>query len=351
MPGSGAGRRRHRSGDTAHPDLLARRAGATDHLAAGGDRRRARHQSRYLPAAGHRPEHHPDALARPSRRGRGPCRTTDRAPARRGGDRCRSGHHHRSRRPGARSHFRIPVRRAAARQERRAGRLQDRAPAGPGGGRDRARRSRVADRDRRRGALRRSHRLLQFSGKISRLHHQRHHQAARSDLSVDLHRPPARRAVCPGRSIERRFRAAPDPAIPRDHRFLAAAGGMFLPHGRGRDEEGLSRPCAPHHDDGVVVFAPVHVHQVRHLRRRRHRRPLVERRDVGGVHQRGPGARRDDNRQHPHRLSRFRLSRCRAGLEDGHRRHQQARARNIPRVGPQDPHGRCHGKTRRRHVG
>ena len=59
---------RDRPVSAADPDLLAGRAGAADHLAAGGDQgaRQAqgrRLQPRHLPHAGDRPEHHPDALA------------------------------------------------------------------------------------------------------------------------------------------------------------------------------------------------------------------------------------------------------------------------------------------------
>ena len=73
VPGSGAARRRDRPRPAADPDLLAGRAGAADHLAAGGDQgagRAARGclQSRHLPHAGDRAEQHADALAAPSRR-------------------------------------------------------------------------------------------------------------------------------------------------------------------------------------------------------------------------------------------------------------------------------------------
>ena len=73
LPGGGAEGRRHRSRPAADPDLLAGRAGAADHLAAGGDqgaRRRARGrlQSRHLPHAGAGPRPDADALAQASRR-------------------------------------------------------------------------------------------------------------------------------------------------------------------------------------------------------------------------------------------------------------------------------------------
>ena len=64
---------RDRPRASAGPDLLAGRAGAADHLAAGRDQGagrapRGRLQPRHLPHAGHRPRHHPDALAEASRR-------------------------------------------------------------------------------------------------------------------------------------------------------------------------------------------------------------------------------------------------------------------------------------------
>ena len=68
------------------------------------------------------------------------------------------------------------------------------------------------------------------------------HHAPGSDLPLDLHRPPARRAVGAGRGAERRVRAAAPPAVPGDRRFLAAARGLQLPRGGGLDQEGLSRP-------------------------------------------------------------------------------------------------------------
>ncbi len=60
-------------GASADPDLLAGRAGAADHLAAGrhqgsGHGARGQFQPRHLPHAGDRPRHDPDALAEASRR-------------------------------------------------------------------------------------------------------------------------------------------------------------------------------------------------------------------------------------------------------------------------------------------
>ena len=51
------------------------------------------------------------------------------------------------------------------------------------------------------------------------------HHAAEPDLSLDLHRPAARRALDPRRGAERGLHPAAAAAIPGDRRFLAAAGG------------------------------------------------------------------------------------------------------------------------------
>ena len=140
VPGGGAGGRRHRPRHAADPDLLARRAGAADHLAAGRDQGagrapRGRLQSRHLPHAGDRARHHPDALAGASRRRPAPRALEGgeaRAPAGRGRDRRRSRHHPGRRDAGAGHPVGIPVRRPAARRQGRAGRLQDRAAEGAG---------------------------------------------------------------------------------------------------------------------------------------------------------------------------------------------------------------------------
>ncbi len=100
VPGDRVARRRDRSRGTAGPDLLAGRAGAADHLAAGGDQGpwrapRGRLQSRHLPDAGDRPRHHLDALAQASRRRPASSalgHRASRAVAGGGGDRRRSGH-------------------------------------------------------------------------------------------------------------------------------------------------------------------------------------------------------------------------------------------------------------------
>ena len=135
VPGDRAARRRDRSGGAADPDLLAGRAGAADHLAAGrhqGPRQRARgrFQPRHLPHAGDRPRHDPDALAEASRRRAASsalARRAARAVAGRRGDRRRSRHDPRRRDAGSRHPVGIPVRRPVARPQGRARRLQDRA--------------------------------------------------------------------------------------------------------------------------------------------------------------------------------------------------------------------------------
>ena len=73
VPGDRAARRRYRPRPSAGPDLLAGRAGAADHLAAGrhqgsGHGARGQFQPRHLPHAGDRPRHDADALAAASRR-------------------------------------------------------------------------------------------------------------------------------------------------------------------------------------------------------------------------------------------------------------------------------------------
>ena len=154
LPGNRLARQRNRSRRAAGANLLAGRAGAADHLAAGRDQgsgraSRGRLQSRHLPHASDRPRHHPDALAQASRRGAASSaleRRAGRAVAGRRGHRRRSGHHPRRGDPGARHPLGIPVRRPLTRPQGRIGRLQDRALKGAGAGRDRARRPCLARR-------------------------------------------------------------------------------------------------------------------------------------------------------------------------------------------------------------
>ena len=82
------------------------------------------------------------------------------------------------------------------------------------------------------------------------------------DLSLHLHRTPTGRAFRAGGGAERCLRAAAGPAVPGGRGFLAAAGGLFLPHRRGLDEEGLSGPCQAGDAGCLVLPAAVHVHQV-----------------------------------------------------------------------------------------
>ena len=88
MPGGGAAGRRNRPVGAAGPDLLARRAGAADHLAAGGHQGpergqrgsapRGRLQPGHLPHAGVGPRQDPDALAQAPRRRPAPRALEDR---------------------------------------------------------------------------------------------------------------------------------------------------------------------------------------------------------------------------------------------------------------------------------
>ena len=155
VPGGRPGGRRHRPRPPAGPDLLARRAGAADHLAPGrharpgaGNRTHRRLQSRHLPDAGDRPGHHADALAAPSRRrpairaleGPGLARRAARGLPGRCRDRRGPGDHDRRGHAGAGYALGIPVRRPVAGEEGGTRRLPDRAAQGAGPGGDRHRR-------------------------------------------------------------------------------------------------------------------------------------------------------------------------------------------------------------------
>ena len=130
-------------------------------------------------------------------------------------------------------------------------------------------------------------------------------------LSTFTGRPPDEPSRA-GRGAERGVHPAAPAAVPGDRRFLAAARRLLLPHRRGVDEEGLSRPRQARDDGRVALPAPVHVHQVGDRGGRRHRRARLEGRDVGDLHPHGPGARHHRDREHADRLSRLRLARCRA---------------------------------------
>ena len=200
-------------GRAADPDLLAGRAGAADHLAAGrhqGTRRGAREDNFNLGIYRMQVTGRDTTLMRWLRHRGGAqhhqrwARREARAAAGGGGDRRRSRHHPRRGDAGARHAVGIPVRRPAARQQGRAGRLQDRAAEGAGRGRDRARgpcRARRLRRRRARTATTPAITTRSSSSRCSRV--TRDHHAARPDLSLDLHRPAARRALGAGRGAER----------------------------------------------------------------------------------------------------------------------------------------------------
>ncbi len=84
---------------------------------------------------------------------------------------------------------------------------------------------------------------------------------------------------------------------------------------KGDDEKVLSGPCQARDAGRLVVFATVHVHQVRYCHRRRYQRAGLERRDLGHHHAHGPQARHGDDRQHADRLPRLRLADLRPGFE------------------------------------
>ena len=89
-------------------------------------------------------------------------------------------------------------------------------------------------------------------------------------LSTFTGRPPDEPSVI-GAALNDAVPAARAPAVPRNRRCLAAAGGLLLPHGGRVDRQALSRP-GPARDDGAVGHAAaVHLHQADHRRGRRHR--------------------------------------------------------------------------------
>ena len=168
---------------------------------------------------------------------------------------------------------------------------------------------------------------------------QRHHHAAQPDLSDHSHRPPAGRAKRARRGAERGLHPAIETAVSRDHRLLATARRMQLPHRRCVDEEGLSRPRQAGDAGRVVVPAPVHVHQMGDRGGRPYRRPRLEGCDVGHFHPHGPGPGYHRDREHPDRLSGLRLAGLRPGLEDRPGRHRQMAAGDQARMGRPAGHG------------
>ena len=209
-----------------------------------GQRARRRLQSRHLPDAGDRPHHDADALAEAPGRRPAPSPLAGRAagPAARGrGDRRRPRHD-----PGG-GHARaghdvgIPVRGPAARPAGRARRLRLGAAQGAGRRRDRARGPGQPRGLRRRGPLRRSHRLLQRGREIPGVHGHRDDHAPRPDLSFDLHRPAAGRALGARRGAQRSFSPTLQAAVPGGRGLLAAARGLLLPGRRGDDQRKPTR--------------------------------------------------------------------------------------------------------------
>src|SRR5690606_23967070 len=118
----------------------------------------------------------------------------------------------------------------------------------------------------------------------------------------------------------------------------------------GLDPQAVRRPRAARDDGGLVVPAPVHLHQVRDRHRRGHRRARLGAGAVGAVHARGPGARHAAGREHADRLSRLRLARGRPRLQARARRDAQVAGRIGPGMGPSDPARSAGGTPRRRAV-
>ena len=72
-------------------------------------------------------------------------------------------------------------------------------------------------------------------------------------LSTFTGRPPDEPSML-GHALNEIFVPLLAPAIPGDRRFLAAARGLLLPHRRGLDEEGVSRPRQARDDGGLVAI-------------------------------------------------------------------------------------------------
>ena len=164
-------------------------------------------------------------------------------------------------------------------------------------------------------------------------------------LSTFTGRPPDEPSVS-GRGPERGLRASAHPAVPGDRGLLAAAGGLLLPRRGGVHEQAVPRSREADHDGGVVVPPPVHVHEIRHRRGRGYQSAGLERRHLGGIHQRRRGAGYDAHREHAHRLSRLRVPRIGPGQQDGNRRDGENTAGDPSAVGTPDSHDRCRHRGR-----
>ena len=194
MPGDRAHRRRRRPGPPPDPALLARRPRAVHHSARRDhDRPSHRHpQRRDVPDAEDRRAHDLHALADPQGRRRGLARD-GRAARGRGRARARPGHRVLRLRAAAEAHRRVHARGLPARRAGRARAGEDGRPRGAGERRDRARGLHREGRARRRGAVRRPHRLLLARRAVPGLPPHRAHDAARRDLPLDRGRQAARR--------------------------------------------------------------------------------------------------------------------------------------------------------------
>src|SRR5690606_38748757 len=178
-----------------------------------------------------------------------------------------------------------------------------------------------------------------------------HAHAPGRDLPRQLHG-----ARAAGRTLgavggaQRGVRADPAAGVSGDRGLPPAAGSLLLPHRGGVDPQAVRRPRAPRDDGGLVIPAPVHLHQVRDRHRRGHRRARLGPGAVGAVHARGPGARHAAGREHADRLPRLRLARRRPGLQARARRDSQVAGRIGPRMGPADRAGSAGRAPRRRTV-
>ena len=307
----------------ADPDLLAGRAGAADHLAAGGDqgpRRgpRGRLQPRHLPHAGDRQGPHHHALARPPRRRPAPPALEGgrqaRAAARLRGHRRRSRDHPGGRDAGARTRCRSTSSPACCAAPRSTSSRAKTVPLlVPAAGRDRDRGPRPARRVRRRGARTATTPATTTPSSASRCS-----RSAPSPCGATRSTSPPTPAA---RRTSRRVlgEALNEVFIPLFQQQFPEIVDFWLP------PEGCSYRIAvvsmkkayPGHAKRVMLGvwslpSPVHVHQVGDRGGRRHRRPRLEGRDVGDLHPHGPGPRHHRDREHPDRLPRLRLARSRA---------------------------------------